>query len=65
MNPKLFVGVVTDEKLGKSLDMCLRHFWLLGIIREAIIAMELLAHTKYAKEQLDGLHDVAVIQVYR
>lgn len=32
MNPQLCVSVVTDEELGKTLNMCLTYFWLLGII---------------------------------
>ncbi len=60
MNPKIFVSVVTDKKLGKAPTMCLGQFWLRGIMREIIVAMEILAHTKCASERLDGLHGLAM-----
>lgn len=41
MNPKLCVSIMTDEKFGKALDMCLVYFWLLGIIQEFIVPVKL------------------------
>jgi len=41
MNPKLCVSTMTDEKLGKAPDMCLGYFWLLGIVQESIVPVEL------------------------
>lgn len=41
MNPKLCVGIITDEKLGKVLNVCLVYFWLLGTIQEFIVPVKL------------------------
>lgn len=41
MNPKLYISIITDEKLGKTLNIYLGYFWLLGIVQESIIPMEL------------------------
>jgi len=49
MNPKLGVSVMTDEELGKTLNMCLRYFWLLGVIKEFIVPMDLLLHRSICK----------------
>lgn len=41
MNPRLCVSIITNEKLGKALNMCLVSFWLLGIIQEFTIPVKL------------------------
>jgi len=41
MDPKLCVSIMTDEKLGKTLNMSLGYFWLLGIVQESIVLVEL------------------------
>ena len=41
MDPKLCVSIMTDEKLGKTLDISLGYFWLLGIVQESIVPVEL------------------------
>jgi len=49
MNPKLGVSVMTNEELDKTLNMCLRYFWLLGVIKEFIVPMDLLLHRSIYK----------------
>jgi len=41
MKGKEAVSIMTDEKLGKAPDMCLGYFWLLGIVQESIVPVEL------------------------
>ncbi len=49
MNLKLDVSIMTNEELNKTLNMCLRYFWLLKVIKKFIVSMNLLLHRSIYK----------------